>query len=137
MPTIRINEQVTTGQTTQPPHSGEGRNPRPLSWPEVPPLFYDAQQQKAWVYIIANKPNGTLYTGFTKNLPVRIYQHRQGEVDGFAKKYGCDKLVYFEGYDLITNAITRETNMKSWPRVRKIRHILAVNPQWDDLYEQL
>jgi putative endonuclease len=109
-----------------PPHPGEGRDTRPLRWPEIPPLLYDPASQKAWVYIIV-----------TKNLPARIFQHRNEEVEGFTQKFGCKTLVYFEGFSLVTDAIAREKAMKEWPRARKIRYILAVNSEWNDLYEQL
>jgi putative endonuclease len=120
-----------------PPHPGEGRDTRPLRWPEVPPLHYDITCQNAWVYMVANRPNGMLYIGVTKNLPLRIQQHRQGEIEGFTQKHGIKTLVYFEGYDLVTDAIMREKRMKDWPRARKVRYILAVNPNWDDLHARL
>jgi putative endonuclease len=120
-----------------PPHPGEGRDTRPLRWPEIPPLLYDPASQKAWVYIMASKPNGIIYIGVTKNLPARIFQHRNEEVEGFTQKFGCKTLVYFEGFSLVTDAIAREKAMKEWPRARKIRYILAVNSEWNDLYEQL
>jgi putative endonuclease len=131
-----MREQVANAQEIL-RHPGEGRDTRPATWPEVPPLLYDPTTQNAWVYIIANKPNGIIYIGITNNLPLRCLQHQQGQTEGFTKKFGCKTLVYFEGYERITDAIAREKAMKEWPRSRKIRYILAVNPQWSDLYEQL
>ena len=90
-----------------------------------------------YIYILTNKPNGTLYVGVTSDLIGRIYQHKQKFVEGFTKKYGLDKLVYFEMFDDITDAITREKEIKKWRRAEKVKHILMKNPEWDDLYEEL
>jgi putative endonuclease len=90
-----------------------------------------------WVYILTNRPNGTLYIGVTSNLVQRIWQHREGVVPGFTKQYGLKRLVYFEAYDDIQTAIQREKNMKHWPRTWKVRLILSSNPEWRDLYETL
>ena len=91
----------------------------------------------AWVYIVTNRPNGTLYTGVTSNLARRIWEHREGVVDGFTKEYGLKRLVYAEHHADIRTAIQRERNMKHWPRRWKVRLILAANPNWDDLYDRL
>ncbi len=90
-----------------------------------------------WVYILTNKPNGTLYTGVTRDLPRRIWQHREGLSPGFTRRYGLRRLVWCEYHDTISGAIQREKNMKHWPRTWKVRLILAMNPGWDDLYETL
>jgi putative endonuclease len=90
-----------------------------------------------WVYILTNRPNGTLYIGVTSNLVQRIWQHREGVVPGFTKQYNLKRLVYFEAYDDIQTAIQRENNMKHWPRTWKVRLILTSNPEWRDLYETL
>ena len=90
-----------------------------------------------WVYIVTNRPNGTLYVGVTSNLSQRIWQHRAGEVDGFTKRYGLDKLVWYEAFPDIRGAIQREHNMKHWPRAWKVRLILDLNPNWTDLYQEL
>ncbi len=90
-----------------------------------------------WVYILTNKPNGTLYTGVTRDLPRRIWQHREGLSRGFTRRYGLRRLVWCEYHDSISGAIQREKNMKHWPRTWKVRLILAMNPGWDDLYETL
>ncbi|HEY1431174.1 MAG TPA: GIY-YIG nuclease family protein [Stellaceae bacterium] len=91
----------------------------------------------AWVYIMTNRPNGTLYTGVTSDLGRRIWEHREGVADGFAKRYGLKRLVYAERHADIQTAIEREHNMKHWPRTWKVRLILATNPSWDDLYDRL
>jgi putative endonuclease len=90
-----------------------------------------------WIYILTNRPNGTLYIGVTSNLIQRVWQHREGVVPGFTKRYGLKRLVYFEAYDDISVAIQREKNVKHWPRTWKVRLILASNPEWRDLYETL
>jgi putative endonuclease len=90
-----------------------------------------------WIYILTNRPNGTLYIGVTSNLIQRVWQHREGVVPGFTKRYGLKRLVYFEAYDDISVAIQCEKNVKHWPRTWKVRLILASNPQWRDLYETL
>jgi len=92
---------------------------------------------EAWVYIVTNRPNGILYTGVTSNLSKRVWEHREGVVPGFTKRYGLKRLVYAERHADIQTAIQREHNMKHWSRTWKVRLILATNPAWDDLYDQL
>ena len=87
-----------------------------------------------YVYFLTNRPNGILYVGVTSDLVRRVYQHREGFVDGFTKRYGLKRLVYFEHFDDIRTAIQREHNIKHWPRAWKVRMILATNPSWDDLF---
>ena len=91
----------------------------------------------AYVYILANKPNGVLYTGVTSNLVQRVWQHRQGLVDGFSKRYNLKRLVYFESHSSITNAIEREKNIKHWRRAWKTQLIEEHNQSWADLYPGL
>ncbi len=88
-----------------------------------------------WIYIVTNRPNGTLYTGVTSNIARRAYEHREGLVPGFTKQHDLRRLVFVEFHDHITDAIQRESNVKHWPRAWKIRLILEVNPGWADLYE--
>ena len=95
------------------------------------------QMGEAWVYIITNRPNDVLCTGVTRNLQKRIWEHRAGVVPGFTKRYGLKRLVYVERHADIQTAIQREHNMKHWSRTWKVRLILAANPQWTDLYDQL
>ena len=90
-----------------------------------------------WVYFMTNRRNGVLYAGVTSNLPRRAYEHREGMIDGFTKRYGLKRLVYAEHFDDIRSAIQREKTIKHWPRAWKVRLIHSVNPQWDDLYETL
>ena len=89
------------------------------------------------VYILASKKNGTLYVGVTSDLPKRIWEHKEGVVEGFTKKYGIKTLVYFERFDDADNAIHREKRLKKYKRKAKIRLIEKENSDWDDLYEQI
>ena len=90
-----------------------------------------------YVYILTNKPRGTLYIGMTNNLVRRGYEHRNGLADGFTKKYNLKMLVYFEVFNRVEDAILREKRLKKWNRQWKIDLIEKVNPNWDDLYEKL
>ena len=89
------------------------------------------------VYIMTNRRNGTLYVGVTSDLPGRVYQHREGLLAGFTKRYGLKMLVYYEQHDDIRSAIQREKNIKGWPRAWKVRLIHEMNPEWKDLYDTL
>jgi putative endonuclease len=89
------------------------------------------------VYIVASRRNGTLYTGVTSNLSHRIWQHRETALRGFTARYGCKKLVWYEFYDTMPNAIAREKQLKAGSRKRKLSLIETMNPEWRDLYEQL
>ncbi len=90
-----------------------------------------------YVYIMASKRNGTRYVGVTDNLVRRVYEHREGQADGFTKKYGVKALVYFEPHDDIGRAIQREKNIKRWRRAWKIDLIKKANPSWRDLYDTI
>jgi putative endonuclease len=90
-----------------------------------------------WIYFMTNRRNGVLYVGVTSNLPRRIFEHREGLVGGFTKRYGLKKLVYAEYFDDIRNAIQREKTIKHWPRAWKVRLIHSTNANWDDLYDTL
>ena len=90
-----------------------------------------------WVYIVTNKPHGTLYVGVTSDLARRIWEHRDGVVEGFTSRYRLKRLVYAEFHDDIRLAIQREHNIKHWPRAWKVRLIHGANPEWDDLYDTL
>jgi putative endonuclease len=90
-----------------------------------------------WVYIITNRPFGTLYVGVTANLARRAWEHRDGIDAGFAKRYGLTRLVFAEWHDEIIRAIQREKNIKHWSRAWKIDLIMEINPDWDDLYQRL
>jgi putative endonuclease len=89
------------------------------------------------VYILASKRNGTLYIGVTNNLAARIFAHRQGRGSAFTRKYKVHMLVWHETYDMVTDAIQRETSLKRWPRKWKLALIERDNPGWNDLYDTL
>ncbi len=90
-----------------------------------------------FIYILANRRRGTLYTGVTNDLIRRVWEHREGIVEGFTKKYAVYQLVYFEETPQIENAITREKQIKKWKRQWKIELIETLNPSWNDLYDQI
>jgi putative endonuclease len=88
-----------------------------------------------YVYILASQKNGTLYIGSTNDLVRRIYDHKQGTIEGFTKKYQVVRLVYFEAFDYGQAAFQRERTMKHWRRDWKIALIERNNPDWRDLYD--
>jgi len=90
-----------------------------------------------YVYILANKPMGTLYIGSTSDLIGRIWQHKHKEIPGFTSKYSVDKLVYYEWHDSLCDMVIRERQLKKWERDWKFRLIIQKNPDWDDLYTEL
>ena len=89
-----------------------------------------------YVYMLTNKPNEVLYTGITNDLEKRIWQHRNLRGNGFAHRYNCDRLVYYEWYQDVRQAIERETQIKSWSRSKKDSLIASMNPEWRDLSEE-
>jgi putative endonuclease len=93
--------------------------------------------ERFFVYILASRRNGTLYTGLTSDLLKRVWEHKNHFVEGFTDKYDVDKLVYFETHENVASAITREKRLKKWNRAWKIRLIEKENPQWNDLFDQL
>lgn len=90
-----------------------------------------------YVYILTNKNLSTFYTGITSNLIKRTYEHKESFVPGFTKKYNVKKLVYYETYTDVRNALDREKQLKKWHRDWKIRIISKFNPSWKDLQSQL
>ena len=90
-----------------------------------------------WVYIVTNRPNGTLYIGVTSDLARRAWEHREGVVEGFTKRHALKRLVYAERHEDIRDAIRREKRLKRWPRQWKINLIRTDNPDWRDLYDRL
>ena len=90
-----------------------------------------------YTYILSNKKNGTLYVGVTSDLVRRVYEHKNKIYTGFTEKYGLDKLVYYEVFDDVENAIKREKRLKAYLRQWKIDLIEKENPKWLDLYEQI
>ncbi len=89
------------------------------------------------VYILANKRNGTLYVGVTRELLSRVKQHKDRLCDGFTAEHGVDQLMYFELHDEMTSAITREKQLKRWHREWKLRLIEKQNREWRDLWPEL
>jgi putative endonuclease len=87
--------------------------------------------------MLASRRNGTLYLGVTSRLPQRIWQHREGLIDGFSKRYGCKLLVYVEYHDDLQDARQREVQMKKWKRSWKTELIERDNPQWRDLWPDI
>jgi putative endonuclease len=97
-----------------------------------------ARNRGGWVYMLASKPNGILYTGVTADLTRRVFEHREGLVAGFTQRYGVKRLVWFERHEDISEAIRREKAIKKWPeRAWRVRLIVADNPAWDDLYDHV
>jgi putative endonuclease len=89
------------------------------------------------VYILASARNGTLYVGVTSDLAKRVWQHKEGFVEGFTKDHAIRRLVWFEQHDSAEGAITREKQLKKWNRDWKIELIEDRNPYWNDLYEEI
>ncbi|HEV2042658.1 MAG TPA: GIY-YIG nuclease family protein [Casimicrobiaceae bacterium] len=87
-----------------------------------------------YVYILANRRNGTLYAGVTSNIVQRAWQHREGVMSGFSKEHAVKLLVWYEQHETADSAITREKQIKKWNRAWKIEIIEAGNPYWRDLY---
>ena len=90
-----------------------------------------------YVYIITNSENGTLYTGVTSNLIKRIYEHKNKLVKGFSQKYNLTKLVYYDIFNTIENAIIREKQLKAGSRLKKLNLINNFNKEWKDLYDDV
>ena len=91
----------------------------------------------SFVYILSSRRNGTIYVGVTTNLIKRVYEHKIKCIDGFTKKYSVDKLVYYEIFDNIEEAIYRENCLKKWTRSHKIALIEKENSEWKDLYDEI
>ena len=94
-----------------------------------------SREHRYWVYIVASF-SGTLYIGMTNDLEVRVRQHKSGEIEGFSKKYGCNRLVYYELFQDVRRAINREKQFKGWRRNKKVALIESSNPRWEDLAEK-
>jgi putative endonuclease len=92
--------------------------------------------ERGFVYILASKPNGTLYVGVTSDIVRRIDQHRTGDGSTFVEKYDVTRLVHLERFDRIEDAIRREKQLKAWKRAWKPERIRGANPEWQDLYEE-
>jgi len=94
-------------------------------------------EKASYVYILASGLNGTLYIGVTSNLIKRVWEHREGVVDGFSKQYDVKDLVWYEVHSDITEAIRREKQIKKWERRWKVELIQKSNPRWRDLYADI
>ena len=94
-------------------------------------------ERQSFIYIMTNASNEVFYIGVTGNIIRRVYEHKNKLIDGFTKRYNLTKLVYYEMFDDITNAITREKQLKGGSRKKKIELIKAFNPKWEDLYEKI
>jgi putative endonuclease len=90
-----------------------------------------------WVYIVTNQHDSVLYIGMTNSLARRISEHRSGELPGFTADYRCHKLIYYEHYSNVDEAIERETQLKKWSRAKKVELIERTNPRWLDLFEEI
>ena len=93
------------------------------------------KDQSYFVYIVCSR-SGTLYIGMTNSIYRRALEHKQREIEGFASKYGCDRLVYYESFDDVHKAIGREKQLKGWARAKKIALIESKNPRWEDFSEK-
>ncbi|MBC9248781.1 hypothetical protein A9179_00685 [Pseudomonas alcaligenes] len=89
------------------------------------------------VYILASQRNGTLSVGVTSDLIKRIWEHRDGCIEGFTQRYDVHQLVYYEMHESMPGAIEREKQLKKWRREWKLRLIEASNPEWRDLWEEI
>ncbi len=92
-------------------------------------------EHKYFTYIVCSR-SGTLYIGVTNSIYRRALEHKRGEVEGFASKYHCDRMVYYESFDDVQKAIAREKQLKGWRRSKKIALIESKNPRWEDLAEK-
>jgi putative endonuclease len=93
------------------------------------------EDHRYFVYIVCSR-SGTLYVGMTNSIYRRASEHKSGEFEGFASKYYCDRLVYYQSFDDVHKAIAREKQLKGWVRRKKIALIESVNPRWQDLAEK-
>ena len=93
--------------------------------------------EHSYIYILTNRPYGALYIGVTSNLIQRVHIHKNKILPGFTNKYNIHRLVYFEVFDSIYEAIVREKKLKRWRRAWKIQLIESQNPNWQDLYDSL
>ncbi len=95
------------------------------------------RDHRYYVYVLASERNGTIYIGVTNNIVRRVYEHREGLVEGFTQKYAVKQLVYFEEYSDVETAIQREKRLKKWNRDWKLRLIEKASPDWTDLYPEI
>ncbi len=93
--------------------------------------------KQMWVYILASRRNGTIYTGVTNDLIRRVHEHRTHAAPGFTEKYHVTKLVWFEAHEDAEQAIKREKAIKNWSRKWKLELIEKMNPEWEDLWDEI
>jgi putative endonuclease len=96
-----------------------------------------SMEKNYYIYIMTNKLNSVLYTGITKDLKKRCYEHKNKLVEGFTKNYNISKLIYYEIFKDVEHAIMREKQIKGGSRVKKIELVNKMNPKWRDLYNEL
>ncbi len=106
--------------------------PSSLHIPEKPPALLN---EYSWVYMMCSASRRALYTGVTTALRKRVFQHKNGLIEGFSKKYKCQRLVYYECFAYVGTAIEREKEIKGWRREKKDALVATINPQWRDLSE--
>ena len=94
-------------------------------------------ERRYYVYILSNQSNTVLYVGMTNDLKRRVWEHKQGKVDGFTKQYRVNKLVYYEVGEYVISVLEREKQLKSLLRNKKVALIQAFNPDWHDLYDEI
>ena len=94
-------------------------------------------EKQGYIYLLSNKTNSVIYVGVTSDLVKRVYEHKQKFVEGFTKKYNVTKLVYFESFSNIEDAIVREKQIKAGPRNKKLDLIKSKNPKFKDLYNEI
>lgn len=116
---------------------GDDRDGSALKWYVIGRGGWGAMERMIAVYIMANRKNGTIYTGVTSDLIRRVSEHREGIQEGFTKKWGCNRLVWYELHAEIGWAIHREKSIKSYRRANKINLITSLNPDWKDLWFDL
>ena len=99
--------------------------------------MHRSMEKVGYVYILFNKKNGALYTGVTSDIIKRVYEHKNKQIEGFSRKYGTDKLGYYEMHDSVVTAIEREKQIKGGSRKSKLALIESTNPEWKDLYDSI
>jgi putative endonuclease len=94
-------------------------------------------KRKGYIYLMTNKHNTVIYTGVTSNLKKRVYEHKEKLVDGFTKKYNVNKLVYYEIFDNIRDALSREKQIKAGSRKKKMDLIKSINPEFGNMNDDI
>jgi putative endonuclease len=129
-----VGATVAEGSRTAHPANASASTNISLRFPQV---GHNHCEMPYHVYILANRRHGTLYVGVTNDLARRVFEHRQRNVDGFTKRHKVNRLVYYEEYPTILEAIAQEKRVKRWQRAWKIKIVDSFNPDWVDLYKNL